>query len=157
MRHLAIIADGNRRWATSQGLPPELGYNQGLITIENMCLWAIKNNISYISAYVFSTENWSRPKNQIQALMSLGDYYAATKVDFYVNNDIKVNFIGRRDRLDPHFVETINNLETSTKNGQTLQLIMCLDYGGRDEIVRAIKQGAQTEEEISSILNIYAF
>lgn len=156
MKHIAFIADGNRRWATQNNLLPEMGYNQGLITIENICIWAIKNKIPYISIYAFSTENWSRPKHQIQALMDLGDYYGSIKIPFYVNLDIKVSFIGRRDRVDSHFIETVNTIETATKDCKTLQLNICLDYGGRDEIARAIEQGARTEEEISAVLNTYS-
>ena len=120
MQHMAIIADGNRRWAVENNLPPESGYGQGLITIENICMWAIDNNIPYISIYAFSTENWSRPKHQIKYLMELGDEYGLNKIDFYVNLDVKVQFVGRRDRVDIHFINTVNKIEKATKNCKSL-------------------------------------
>ena len=152
MKHLAIIADGNRRWAAKNSLPIKSGYLQGLITIENCCDWAINNNVEYLTVYCFSTENWGRAKTEVDMLIDLGRWYFDERLDWYVNRDIQVKFSGRRDRFDTDLVDTMVRLEAATSGGRKLTLVICLDYGGRDEIVRAIDSGAKTEEEITSWL-----
>lgn len=156
MKHLAIIADGNRRWATANDLPNRSGYLQGLVTIENCCNWAIKNNVSYLTVYCFSTENWGRAKDEVDMLMNLARWYFDEQVDWYVRRGIKVRFSGRRDRFDDDFCDKMHRLEVATTAGQYLTLTICVDYGGRDEIVRAIAAGAKTEDEITAILTANA-
>lgn len=152
MKHLAIIADGNRRWAEKNKLPKKMGYVQGLITIENCCDWAIKNNINYLTVFCFSTENWRRTKKEIDLLMGLARWYFKEQQSWYINKDISVRFSGRKDRLDKNILKKSEDLEFKTKNCKSLVLTICIDYGGRDEIIRAIEAGARTEEEINNIL-----
>lgn len=152
MKHLAIIADGNRRWAKAAGLPIKSGYLQGLVTIENCCDWAIAKNVDYLTVYCFSTENWRRPANEVDMLIGLGKWYFDDQLDWYVNRGIRVQFSGRRDRFAADLIETMDRLEAATAEGTELTLVICLDYGGRDEIVRAIEAGVRTEEEITAYL-----
>jgi len=156
MKHLAIIADGNRRWAHHNSLPIKSGYLQGLITVENCCDWAIENNIEYLTVYCFSTENWGRAKTEVDMLIGLGRWYFDERLDWYVNQGIKVQFSGRRDRLDESLINAMIKFENATENGNALTLVLCLDYGGRDEIIRAIEAGARTEEGITAHLTRYA-
>lgn len=152
MNHLAIIADGNRRWAKKEGLPKKAGYVQGLLIIENCCDWAIKNNIKFLTFYCLSTENLKRTKEEIDLLVNLAHQYFDEQSEWYINKKIRVIFSGRKDRLDRGLIKKGEELEKATKNGDSLTLTICLDYGGRDEIVRAIAAGARTEEEITSFL-----
>ena len=149
MKHLAIIADGNRRWARNNGFPLKLGYSQGLVAIERSCEWAIENNVQYLSFYCFSTENWQRSEEEVNTLFDLADLYFGEKTWWYIKKNIRVVFAGRRDRFSLSFKEKIQNIEQATKAGSALTLIIYADYGGRDEVARAIASGATTEEQIS--------
>lgn len=152
MRHLAIIADGNRRWAAQNGLPKEAGYLQGLTAIENCCLWAIRRGIPYLSVYCFSTENWKRTETEVSLLMDLARSYFGQRADWYREMGVCVRFLGRKDRLAKDLVEKMQRMEAGTSAGSRLTLTICVDYGGRDEIAAAAQQGARTEEEIDSII-----
>ena len=156
VKHIALIADGNRRWAKENNLPFETGYLQGLTTIESCCDWAISRGIEYLTIYCFSTENWGRPKNEINQLMEFAKWYFVEKLDWYVASDIHVCFAGRRDRFDKDLVEKLYKVEEVTSCCKSLNLTICADYGGRDEIARAIAAGARTEKEISEYLDIKA-
>ena len=154
VQHIALIADGNRRWAKENNLPWETGYLQGLTAIENCCEWAISRSVKYLTIYCFSTENWGRPENEVNQLMDFARWYFIEKLDWYVSSDISIHFAGRKDRLAPDLVEKLSIVEKETANCDSLKLTICVDYGGRDEIVRAIAAGARTEEEISEYLDI---
>lgn len=149
MKHLAIIADGNRRWATKNNLPTQIGHAQGLVCIERVCEWALKNDIAHITFYVFSTENWGRNQKEIDNLFELAKDYFSTASSWYVNRGICVQFSGRRDRLPNETILCMEQLEYATINGSDLHLTICADYGGRDEIARAVMAGARTEDEIT--------
>lgn len=156
MRHIAIITDGSRRWARSKGLPVKTGYLQSLLKGENCCDWAIKNKIEYLTFYGFSTENWKRDNEEVKELFELIQAWIEERKNWCKNRGIKVTFIGRKDRLPNSLLLACYNLEKYTENCNSLKLQICLDYGGRDEIVRAIQAGAKTEEEITQILTSYA-
>lgn len=156
MKHLAIIADGNRRWAVKNNLPKECGYSQALIVIENCCLWAIKNEISYLTFYCFSTENWKRKADEVSYLMELGYNYFIEQKEWYIKKGIKIQFIGRRDRIPCKLSQSIFCLEEETREGKNLILNICLDYGGREEIINAIKAGMDSEEKMNDFLTSYA-
>ena len=156
IEHVALIADGNRRWATVNSLPWETGYLQGLTTIEHCCEWAISREIKYLTIYCFSTENWRRPENEVNQLMDFARWYFDERLDWYVNSDIGVCFAGRKDRLATDLVEKLRRVENATSDCASLKLTICVDYGGRDEIVRAVSAGARTEKEISEHLDIKA-
>ena len=151
LKHIAIIADGNRRWAELQDLPIEFGYTQGLVTIENLCTWALENNIPYLTVYCFSTENWKRPTNEVNMLMALGREHLFKK-NWYVNKNIHVKFYGRKDRMAPDLVQSQNEMEEATQNCSGLYLTICFDYGGRDDIITAIQHGIQTEEDMDAYM-----
>ena len=156
IKHMALIADGNRRWATANDLPWETGYLQGLTTIENCCEWAISRGVEYLTIYCFSTENWGRPENEVNQLMDFARWYFTEKLDWYVASNICVCFAGRKDRLASDLVEKLQKVEEATSDCKSLKLTICVDYGGRDEIVRAVAAGAKTEKEISEYLDIKA-
>jgi undecaprenyl diphosphate synthase len=156
VEHIALIADGNRRWAAENNVPWETGYLQGLTAIENCCDWAISRGIKYLTIYCFSTENWGRPENEVNQLMDFARWYFSEKLDWYITSDISVCFAGRKDRLAVDLVEKLQKVENATSNCKSLRLIICVDYGGRDEIVRAVAAGARTEDEISKYLDIKA-
>lgn len=159
IKHIAIIADGNRRWAKEHNLPIHTGYAQGLVAIENCCEWAILKNIKYLTIYCFSTENWNRPEKEINILLELARQYFNEKLDWYIKSQIKVNFVGRKDRLakaSPELFKKLLEVAEKTSSASMLELNICIDYGGRDEIVRAVASGAKTEEQISAHLDIKA-
>lgn len=153
MKHLAIIADGNRRWAAANNLPVKFGYLQGLTAIERCCGWAIDNKVPHLTVYCFSTENWNRPVAEVNAIMDLARYYFVEQLSWYIERGIRVRFEGRRDRLDADIVDILHKMEVATSMGQYLTLHMCVDYGGRDEISRAVTAGAKTVEEISEAIS----
>lgn len=152
MNHLAIICDGNRRWAKAYGLPPEAGHAQGLTAIERCCDWAIDRGVPYLTVYTFSTENWGREQIEVDNLMSLARHYFVERREWYMARGVRVRFAGRRDRMPADIVGSIAVLEGATAAGKALTLTICADYGGRDEIVRAVQAGARTEEEITAAL-----
>lgn len=156
MRHLAIIADGNRRWAEKNGLPKQFGYTQGLVVIENFCDWAIQNSIPHLTFYCFSTENWHRKKEEVEMIIALAKKYLIEQKDWYINKSIKVNFLGRKDRLPEELIESCKQLEELTAQGHALSLNICIDYGGRNEIIEAILSGAKSEEDVTAFLTRWA-
>lgn len=149
MKHLAIIADGNRRWAVNNHLPSQFGHAQGLICIERICEWAISKKVQHLTFFTFSTENWSRQQSEIDNIFGLARDYFVSASPWYINKNIKVVFSGRRDRLPGDIIRDMDELESKTNSGSALTLIICTDYGGRDEIVRAIERGARTEDELT--------
>lgn len=156
MKHIAFIPDGHRHWAKEKGLPAVAGYPHGIKTIEQCCAWAIKNNIPYISFYCFSTENFERrPKDIVDYFIALAVDYAAKQTKYYVDNNIKVVFNGRRDRLPNSIIAALEQVEIATKDNTGLTLMLCCDYGGRNEIVQAIQAGAKTEEELNNFMCRY--
>jgi len=152
VRHLAIIADGNRRWAAAQGLPKEVGHAQGLNVIERCCEWAISRGVKMLTFYCFSTENWGRESSEVDHIMDLARWYFRERREWFVTRGIRVRFAGRRDRLAKDLVEDMETMEEETKQGDALTLTICADYGGRDAITRAVQHGARTEQELDVAL-----
>ena len=156
MKHLAIICDGNRRWAVENGLPPEAGHAQGLTAIERCCEWAVERGVPYLTAYCFSTENWGRAQAEVDHIMDLARWYFGERREWYIARGIRVCFAGRRDRLAADIVASMAAMEMDTAGGTALTLTICADYGGRDEIARAVQAGARTEAEITAALTASA-
>ncbi len=152
MRHLAIICDGNRRWARANGLPAEAGHTQGITVIGRCCDWAIGAGVPYLTVYAFSTENWRRSKTELNHLHNLIRTYFESNKGWYVARGVRVCFRGRRDRVPADVVEVMEDMEAATAEGTALVLNICVDYGGRDEIARAVEAGAQTREELDAAL-----
>lgn len=152
MRHLAIIADGNRRWAAAQGLPKEAGHAQGLNVIERCCEWAISRGVKMLTFYCFSTENWGRESSEVDHIMDLARWYFRERREWFVTRGIRVRFAGRRDRLAKDLIEDMKTMEEETKQGDALTLTICADYGGRDAIARAVQGGARTVRDLDEAL-----
>ena len=153
--HLAIILDGNGRWAKKRGLPRLLGHRAGLKRLEKTAHLIKARGIRYFSIYVFSTENWNRPKMEVDGLMSLFRYYIRHKVSVAKEGGLRVRFAGRKDNLPDGVLEQMCYAEEETKNEMALDCIFCLNYGGRSEILDAINaliasghQGPVTETDL---------
>ena len=165
--HVAIILDGNGRWAKSKGMPRNYGHMQGAKTVEVICEEAYKMGIQYLTVYAFSTENWNRPQDEVDALMKLLRNYMKTCLKTAAKNNMCVRVIGEKSRLDEDIRNRIAELEEATKNNTGLHFQIALNYGGRDEIVRAVKKLAQqvsdgtlqpetiTEQTISDTLDTH--
>lgn len=156
MKHFAIIADGNRRWAKQNNLPSELGYVQGLVCIENLCLYLIERNIEHMSVFCFSTENWRRTEKEVNYIFDLARDYFIDKKEWYYERGIKVVFRGGRNRLPDDVVASMHDIEEYTSECTNLTLYIMVDYGGKSDIVEAIASGAKTEEEITLHFHSYA-
>lgn len=139
-QHVAIILDGNGRWAKSKGMPRNYGHVQGAKTVEVICEEAYKMGIQYLTVYAFSTENWNRPKDEVDALMKLLRNYMKTCLTTAKKNRMCVRVLGDKTGLDEDIRTRIAQLEESTKDNDGLHFQIALNYGGRDEIVRAVKK-----------------
>ena len=145
--HVAIILDGNGRWAKSKGMPRNYGHAQGSKNVEIICEEAYKMGIQYLTVYAFSTENWNRPKEEVDALMKLLRNYMKTCLKTAAKNNMCVRVIGDKTGLDEDIRTRIAELEEATKENTGLHFQIALNYGGRDEIVRAIRKLSKDVEE----------
>ncbi len=136
--HVAIILDGNGRWAKKRGLPRSLGHKEGCVTVEKTVEDAARLGIKYLTVYGFSTENWKRSKEEVGALMQLFRYYMVRLLKVAKANNVRVKMIGDRERFDRDIVEGIEKLVEQTKDNTGLTFVLAVNYGGRDEIVRAV-------------------
>lgn len=139
-RHVAIILDGNGRWAKSKGMPRNYGHAQGSKNVEIICEEAYKMGIEYLTVYAFSTENWKRPKDEVDALMKLLRNYMKTCLKTAEKNRMCVRVIGDKTGLDEDIRKRIDELEKATVNNDGLHFQIALNYGSRDEIIRAVNQ-----------------
>jgi undecaprenyl diphosphate synthase len=137
--HVAIIMDGNGRWAKKKKMPRNYGHTQGSKVAEKICEDAYKIGIKYLMIYAFSTENWVRPKEEVDALMKLLHTYLATSIKTSSKNNMRVRVLGDRSGLSEDIVKSINELEEASKNNTGLNFQVAINYGGRNEIVRAAK------------------
>ena len=142
-QHVAIILDGNGRWAKSKGLPRNYGHTQGAKTVEVICEQAYRMGIQFLTVYAFSTENWNRPKDEVDALMRLLRNYLKTCLKTAEKNKMCVRILGDKTGLDADIRSRIDELEKATKNNDGLQFQIAINYGGRDEIIRAVKKIAK--------------
>lgn len=138
--HVAMILDGNGRWAKKRGLPRQMGHKKGCETLEQIIGDAAEIGIQYLTVYAFSTENWRRPEEEVGALMQLFRYYAKRLLKRAKENNIRVKMIGERHRFSPDLVEAINMLERETKENTGMTFIFAVNYGSRDEITRAVRR-----------------
>lgn len=137
-KHLAIILDGNGRWAKSRGLPRLMGHRAGLRKLEDMVRLVKKYGVRYFSVYAFSTENWNRPKMEVDGLMSLFRYYIRRKVESVKAEGARIRFAGRRDGLPADLLEQMKWAEERTADETVMDFILCINYGGRAEVLDAI-------------------
>ncbi|ONI37773.1 di-trans,poly-cis-decaprenylcistransferase [Candidatus Epulonipiscium fishelsonii] len=141
--HVAIIMDGNGRWAKQKGISRNEGHKIGSETLKKIVRYADTVGIEYITVYAFSTENWNRPKEEVEGLMNLLTQYLIGNIKNAKKENLRFRLIGRRDNLPPKMCRQIDKLEQITKNKTGLCLSIALNYGGRDEIVRACKALAE--------------
>ena len=141
--HVALILDGNGRWAKKRGLPRTMGHKEGCVTVEKTVEIAARMGIRYLTVYGFSTENWKRSKEEVGALMLLFRYYMVRLLKIATANNVRVRMIGDRTRFDSDIIEGINRLESQTKDNTGLTFVIAVNYGGRDEIRRAAARLAQ--------------
>ena len=138
-KHIAIIMDGNRRWAKEKGMAPSLGHKAGAETLERIASFANEIGLKYLTVYAFSTENWKRTKEEVGALMIL----LKTYLDKFLNREslhnIKIRVLGNIDGLEDGLKNSINKIVEKSKDNTGLTLNIAFNYGGRDEIVRAVK------------------
>ena len=142
-KHIAIIMDGNRRWAKKRMLPVKLGHKEGAETLKKIVRYANKIGIGYITVYAFSTENWRREKEEVEALMSLLEYYLDEFAKEADTENIVIKVIGRRKELSDSLLKKIDETVERTKDNTGTIFTIALNYGGRDEIVTAIKNIAE--------------
>lgn len=138
--HVAVILDGNGRWAKKRGLPRALGHKEGCVTLEKMVEVASDMGIRYFTVYGFSTENWKRSSEEVGALMQLFRYYMVRLLKIATANQVKVKMIGDKNRFDKDIIEGIDRLVEGTKHNTGLTFIIAINYGGRDEIVRGVRK-----------------
>lgn len=139
LSHLAIIMDGNGRWAKSHHLPRIAGHKKGADNAKNIIEACIKLNIRYLTLYTFSSENWNRPEDEVNDLMDLLRYYLTRELDKLNEQNVRLRFIGDRTILDNDIQEYVENAEKLTEDNTTLTLVIALSYGGRQELTSAIR------------------
>lgn len=146
-QHLAIILDGNGRWAMKKKMPRNYGHSQGSKVVERICEDAYNIGIKYLTVYAFSTENWKRPKDEVDALMKLLDNYLNTSIKTSKKNNMRVRIIGDKKGLSSSIKEKITALEEASKNNTGLNFQVAINYGSRNEIIRAVKALAKDLDE----------
>ena len=150
-KHIAIIMDGNRRWAKERGLDPKLGHKEGADNLKRIAKYANKIGIQYLTVYAFSTENWKRTKEEVGVLMVLLQKYVEDFLNDTSKNNIRIKILGDITRLDEGLQKSIQKIVEATANCTGLTLNIAFNYGGRDEIVKAVKKIAKQvqDKEIS--------
>ncbi len=143
VKHIAIIMDGNGRWATKKGLPRTAGHKKGAEVVIDISKAAKEAGVKYLTLYAFSTENWKRPKDEVDTLMDLLRQYLSKNFEELNKNDIRICFIGEREMLASDILEKMRELEEKTKNNSSATLQIALSYGSRAEITGAVKKIAQ--------------
>lgn len=155
-QHIAIILDGNGRWAKKRLMPRNFGHKAGADNLEQIIEDAWDLGVKYLTVYAFSTENWKRSVEEVTGLMIILRDFLKKSIEKSMKNNMRVRVIGERSRLDDDIVAAINELEEISKNNTGIQFIVALNYGGRDEITRAVrgiaedvKNGTVNPEEIT--------
>ena len=138
-QHVAVIMDGNGRWAKERGMARVQGHNAGMKALKEIVKHSDVLGVKYLTVYAFSTENWKRSVEEVKGIMNLLRDYLKKSIERSNKNNMRVRIIGDRTKLDPDIIQSINDLEEATKNNTGLQFNMALNYGGRDEITRAVK------------------
>lgn len=151
-KHIAIIMDGNGRWAKKRKLPRTMGHKAGVETIRRVLKEADKLGVKYMTLYAFSTENWKRPKEEVNALMKLLIQYLRQEINELHKNGVKINVLGDITKLPKECQEEIEKSVDKTKNNKGITMNIALNYGGRDEILRAVK--SISEEVLNGNISI---
>lgn len=140
LQHIAVIMDGNRRWAKKHGLPGTAGHKKGAETLQEIVKFANEQGIKYLTLYAFSTENWQRDADEVSALMDLLRQYLNKELKDLQENDVKIVFIGERQMLDSDITDKMSKIEQDTAHNDGLVLCIALSYGSRQEIVATAKK-----------------
>ena len=150
--HLAIIMDGNRRWARKRGLNVLLGHDRGADALRDISSFAYDSGVKWLTVFAFSAQNWARPKSEVDGLMMLMRRFLQADAEELLKENVKLRVIGRRDRLTDDLVVLIEDVETRTKGNNGLNLTIAIDYGGQQEIVGAARLLA--EEVANGIITV---
>ncbi|HIA73320.1 MAG TPA: isoprenyl transferase [Gemmatimonadetes bacterium] len=137
--HVAIIMDGNGRWAKQRGLPRQLGHREGMKSVRETIEGATEAGIKIMTLFAFSTENWNRPQKEVASLMSLLRRYARKELDSLKRQGVEVHVLGEAERFDDRTRDAVAMIVDGTKGGGTLRLNLMISYGGREEILRSVK------------------
>lgn len=146
-KHIAIIMDGNGRWAQKRGMPRNMGHREGARTLKNVVAWCDKLGVKYLTVYAFSTENWKRPKAEVDALMELLHDYLKNADKELGGKNIRIKVIGSRDRLSDEIARQIDRVQMTTSQNTGLTLVIALNYGARSEISEAVRRIASKAVE----------
>jgi len=148
-QHIAFICDGNRRWARKRGMPAVAGYKLGAEVVDKSAEFFINHGVSTVSFFLFSTENWIRPADEVKYLMDLMAAELQQHADRAHEKNIRVKIIGRRDRFSAKMVKMFESIEKKTSENTAGTIVMALDYGGQDEILRATNAAIENGKPIS--------
>lgn len=140
VQHLAVIMDGNRRWAKERGLPSSEGHKAGYETVKQMGQWCLDRGIRWLTVFAFSSENWKRTKEEVGYLMGLLERALTEELEFFVQKEIRLRVLGRLEDLSPSLRQAIQAAVERTQSFSDHTLSICLNYGGRTEIVDAVKK-----------------
>lgn len=139
-RHVGFILDGNRRWARERGLPTLEGHSRGYDNLKDIVKLAVDRGVQYVSAYIFSTENWSRTPKEVKYLMDLAYRMLTKDVDELNKEQIRVVWLGSKEKVSSKLLKAIEHAETATRSNTRGTLALCFNYGGQDELVDAMRQ-----------------
>jgi len=143
-QHIAFIMDGNGRWARKRRKPRFFGHLEGVKAVERIITASQELGIKYLTFYAFSTENWKRPETEVKFLMNLLKDYLKRKLKEFIEDDIRVSFIGRRDRIPQETLKWMEKTEKETEKCKSIWVFVAVDYGGKDEIIRAVNKILQS-------------
>lgn len=159
LNHIAVVMDGNRRWARKNNFLDKLGYSYGINTIETLIRVCVEEKVSHLSLFAFSTENWARPQDEVEFIFELFEKVLDENLHQFIENNIRLRIIGDLSRLESRLRDKLKNAENLTKNCTLLCVNVAVSYGAKDEIVRSVKrlleQGLElNEENISTNLDL---
>lgn len=161
LNHLAIILDGNRRWAKARGLPSLFGHKEGVEAVKRTIDACIKYKIKYLTVYAFSTENWQRSEEEVGYLMGLALENIGGGIDYFNERGVKLKIFGRLDNLEPKLAKAFEKAVAATATNEVLNFNVCFNYGGRSEIIQAIRQiiktGIKADEVTEELVSNYLY
>ena len=157
-KHIAFICDGNRRWAESRGMPPLFGHKAGISNFENLTKWFLNKGVETVTFFIFSTENWSRTKEEVDFLMNLFYTEMKNNLKYAIKNNIRYRVVGSRDRLPKKLADICDELEEKTSENTEGTVVFALNYGGQDEILNAVNSAIENgkflnKEEFETFLD----
>ncbi len=160
-RHLGLILDGNRRWASERGLRPFEGHRRGYLRLKKIALAAFDRDVEYVSAFVFSTENWKRSREEVAYLMDLIHWVATYELNSLNKKNVRILFVGSEQGLDDRIVKAIRTAEKKTAGNTGGTLVLCFNYGGQQEMVDAaaslIRSGVKAEDLTPELMSQHMY